>query len=454
MKQVRLAARLTEALAHLIPAGSSILVGLSGGIDSVVLLHLLHRIAPGFSWQLKALHVHHGISPNADDWADFCSKLCASLNVLLHIERVDIKPLLALGVEAAARQRRYEAFASQVCDFTALAHHADDQVETLFLQLLRGAGVSGASAMPIFKQRTLTINAPIGEHREMVLIRPLLRFTRREILDYAATCKLTWIEDESNADCQYPRNFLRHQLLPLMEEKFPAYRETLTRSTQHFAEAAELLDDLARLDAGLGDGQPGLEIKRLQALSWPRAKNLLRHFLSQQHVPMPQLSQLDDMLRQLCSARIDASICACFGGGEWQLHRFRGHVYVQRKLAEFDPHLVVTWQGETALDWPALNSRIIFQTGVFPGISIKKLQGRTLTLRLRKGGESLRPQVNASTRTLKNLLQEYDIPPWLRDRVPLLYCDKELICVPGVAISSDYQSKEGETGVFLTLCPN
>src|SRR3989338_1659156 len=208
--------RIAAHIVPLLPAHSSILIGLSGGVDSVVLLHLLHQLAPRFSWQLSALHVHHGISPNADAWAEFCAELCARLHIPLHVEHVDIAPLRKHGIEAAARKLRHAAFARQSCDFVALAHHADDQAETLLLQLLRGAGVRGASAMPLLAGREGSPN----------LLRPLLHCLRREILDYAAAHGLRWIEDESNADDSYPRNFLRHRLLPLLEEKFPAYRRS------------------------------------------------------------------------------------------------------------------------------------------------------------------------------------------------------------------------------------
>src|SRR3990167_4452206 len=216
--------RIAAQLAPLVPAHSSILIGLSGGADSVVLLHLLQQLAPRFSWRLSALHVHHGISPNADAWADFCAGLCAQHAIPLHIEHIDIAPLREHGIEAAARKLRHAAFARQACDFVALAHHADDQAETLLLQLLRGAGVKGASAMPLLA----------GREGSPSLLRPLLRCSRREILDYAAAYDLRWIEDESNADDSYPRNFLRRRVLPLLEEKFPACRDTLTRSAQHF----------------------------------------------------------------------------------------------------------------------------------------------------------------------------------------------------------------------------
>ena len=440
-------------IAPLLPNGSRILVGLSGGVDSVVLLHLLAGLAPRYSWRLAALHVHHGISPNADDWARFCAGLCADLNIPLTIEHVDINPLRSHGIEAAARKLRHAAFERQSSDFVALAHHADDQVETLFLQLLRGAGVRGASAMAELMS--------LPRKRESCVVRPLLHCSRGAILDYADEHSLEWIEDESNADASYPRNFLRHRLLPLLGEKFPVYRETLSRSTQHFAEANELLDDLARIDApnlllptasgAGGEGRDsGLPVARLQSLSPARAKNLLRYYLYQQGAPMPQVVQLADMLHQLCSAREDAAVCVAFGG-DWQVHRYRGSVYALRYLGEFDRNALLCWMGQAELDWPALHCCVAFRQGTGQGISLAKLQAAPVTLRFRQGGETLRPNQNAATRTLKNLLQEHAVPPWRRDRLPLLYCGGELVCVVGVAIAAEYQAQSGEASIAVSL---
>ena len=440
---------IADALSPVLPSGGSILLGLSGGVDSVVLLHLLQHLSPQYSWRLSALHIHHGISPHADSWAVLCADLCSHYHIPLTIEHVNITPLRAMGIEAAARKLRHEALARQPVDVVALAHHRDDQVETLLLQLLRGAGVRGGSAMPPVKQRT----------GSSLLVRPLLDVPRSALLSYAQQHGLQWVEDESNADDTYPRNFLRHRILPLLEQRFPAYRDTLARSAQHFAEASEMLDELAQMDAqnplllgervgerGKGHGKT-LAVSRLQSLSPARAKNLLRYVLYQCSTSMPQAVQLDTMLQQLCDARPDAGVC--ISHGDWQVRRYQGEVYVLRALGEFNPNLILPWHGEAELDWPALNTRLIFYQSLGLGISLAKLQHAPVTLRLRSGGETLRPQPNAATRTLKNLLQEQHVPPWLRERWPLLYCGNELVSVLGVAIAEEYQAVANEMGVSM-----
>lgn len=464
---VNLPERVAAQIAPLLPAHSTILVGLSGGVDSVVLLHLLDKLSARFSWQISALHVHHGISPNADRWSDFCADLCASLRIFLHIEHVDIAPLREHGIEAAARKLRHAAFARQPCDFVAVAHHADDQVETLLLQLLRGSGVRGASAMPVLSLKEplairlscqeTPVKPPVmpkqpqmpGLSDSIALVRPLLHCSRREILEYASAHQLRWIEDESNADDNYPRNFLRHRVLPLLGERFPAYRDTLTRSARHFAEATMLLDELARQD-GAGKMAGGtIAAETLRSLDPARAKNLLRYFLHDIGAPMPQLVQLDDMLNQLCNARQDAAVCVNYSG--WQVRRYQGRVHALPAMADFDRNLMLPWNGENELEWPALHTRLLFQHDRRPGISSAKLQLAPVTLRLRQGGETLRSHPNAATRTLKNLLQEQHVAPWHRDRMPLLYCGEKLVCVPGVAIAAEYLADGHESAIAVAL---
>jgi len=430
--------RVAAQIAPLLPAHSSILVGLSGGVDSVALLHMLHKLAARYSWQLSALHVHHGISRNADAWAKFCAELCARHHIPLRVEHVDIAPLRSHGIEAAARKLRLAALYRQPCDFVALAHHADDQAETLLLQLLRGAGVRGASAMPMLSQRAGSPD----------LLRPLLHCSRQEILDYAAAHGLQWVEDESNSNDSYPRNYLRHRVMPLLDRHFPAYRNTLGRSAQHFAEAGDLLDELANQDAGQAMDGNAMKLAVLRELSPARARNLLRYFLHVQGATMPQSVHLEEMLRQLCDARQDAAVnVRC---GDHQVRRYRDKVYLLPVTTELDHDFVLPWQGEAVLDWPPLATQLHFSQVTGKGISMQKLQRGPLMLRLRKGTETLRPHPAAANRTLKNLLQQYHIPPWQRERLPLLFCGNELVCVVGLAIDTGYQALENEEGVLVS----
>ncbi|CAG0123635.1 tRNA(Ile)-lysidine synthase [Rhodocyclaceae bacterium] len=460
------------ALLPVVPAGSSILLGLSGGVDSVVLLHLLQQLSPRHSWRLSALHVHHGISPRADAWAAFCADLCARIGVPLHIEHVDITPLRDLGIEAAARKLRHAALARQQADFVALAHHQDDQVETMLLQLLRGAGVRGASAMPLVKKNTSqssflrrresslinrldsrrrgndNLDFPGDKSHPAILLRPLLDTPRSVLLDYAQRHALQWVEDESNADDAYPRNFLRHRILPLLEQRFPAYRDTLSRSARHFAEAATLLDDLAEQDAAVALQGESLDVSQLHTLDAARGKNLLRYFLAAQRAPIPDSTCLEEMLRQLCCARNDAAVNLTFGG--WQVRRYQERAYAFPELPGDDAGFCVQWRGEAVLELPELGGVLHFESCVGQGLSSEKLQQATVSLRLRHGAERIRPDNKRPTRTLKNLLQEQGMPPWQRDSLPLLYCGEELVCAPGVAAASAWQAQAGEAGLLVS----
>jgi tRNA(Ile)-lysidine synthase len=436
-KSSNLPGRISETLAPLVPEGSSILLGLSGGMDSVVLLHLLVLLAPRHSWKLSALHVHHGISPHAGKWAEFCVRLCEQYAVPMQVERVDISPLRDMGTEAAARKLRHEVLMRQPTDFVALAHHQGDQAETLLLQLLRGAGVKGAAAMPSLKHRK---GAPD-------LLRPLLGISRVELLDYAEQNRLQWVDDESNADDSYPRNFLRHRVMPLLEERFPGCHATLARSARHFAEAGELLDELAMQDAqGAYDGVT-LAVVRLTGLGLLRAKNLLYWFLRQRGALMPDHGRLEEMLRQLCMARNDAQICITWG--EWEVRRYRGRVYVNYAWTEPMADLRITWNGEEVLALPQLHGKLHFVRCTGRGVAAEKMRSAPVAIRLRHGEERLRPVAARPARSLQYLFQEAGIPPWLRARWPLLYIGEKLAAVPAIAVDCAYRSEPGEPGLIV-----
>lgn len=267
-------------------------VALSGGCDSVVLLHLLASL--GLGQRFSAVHVHHGLSPNADDWADFCTQLCTRLGVPLSVRRVVVDLKSGLGLEAAAREARYAAFSACATPTLLLAHHQGDQAETLLFNLLRGAGVAGAAAMA--EQR---------QHGGMRILRPLLNFSRSALDAYAVENGLSWIEDESNADTTLTRNFLRHEVLTVVDRRFPAAEQNLAQAARHFAEAAELLDELAASDWLMASMDEALHVARLRTLTPSRIKNLLRYRLRQLGWQAPVAARLDEFVRQLMTAGAD-----------------------------------------------------------------------------------------------------------------------------------------------------
>lgn len=294
------ASAVADCLGRYVQTTHRVLLGLSGGLDSVVLLHAVRDCG----YDVSALHVHHGLSSNADAWADFCNDLCARLGIPLAIERVSVERNARDGLEGAARRARHAAYDHVDADWILLAHHRGDRAETTLFNLLRGAGVRGAGAM--------------GE-RNGRLLRPLLTVGRDDILAYAQRHGLEWVEDESNADIRHSRNFLRHRILPVMRERFPATEARLASASARFAEAADLLDELALVDLGGNTPSFPLPIAALSGLSERRARNVLRFLLSRAGVGISSEERLSEVLRQCLTAKADRHPTVAFG--EWQLRR-------------------------------------------------------------------------------------------------------------------------------------
>lgn len=267
--------------------GESIIVAFSGGLDSTILLHAANRHALTARLSISAVHVHHGLSPNADDWADSCEKFCERFAIPVLVRRVDVPLKSGEGLEAAARRLRHKALAEQPADWILLAHHADDQAETLLHNLLRGGGVRGAAAMPESRGRVL---------------RPLLGLRRNVLLKYAEDHQLSWCHDESNADLRYTRNFLRHGLIPTIEARFPGAGARLAAAARRFGEADALLDDLAMIDLGAYRAEFPLSLSLIRRLSNARARNLLRALLGRCNVQPPDERRLNEFVRQLQTA--------------------------------------------------------------------------------------------------------------------------------------------------------
>jgi tRNA(Ile)-lysidine synthase len=436
-----LIARTARHLDGVVKAGDRVVVGLSGGVDSVALLDILAALARRRRFALSAFHVNHQLSPNAARWAAFCRRLCRSRGIRLRSVKVVVPR--GEGVEAAARRARYEAFARLPADFVALAHNQDDQAETLLLQLLRGAGVKGLAAMPLLRAEAAA--ARQAGRSAPAILRPLLDVPRSEIERHARSRGLEWIEDESNADTRYARNFLRREVLPLLAARFPAWRTTFARSAQHLAEAASLLDELAGLDAGNQQEEGVLAVAALRTVSHARARNLLRWFIGRHGAPMPNADRLEEALRQLLTAAQDARVCIDLG--THQLRRYAGRAYLVPMLPAPPAGYMKSWNGEPTLKLPELGGVLRMKPGRGYGLSLARLQRGPVTVRVRKGGETLRPDARRPSHSLKHLLQEAGVPPWQRGRLPLLYCGAQLVWAPGLGTAVDFQAARGEAAV-------
>ena len=428
-----------DALRETGMVATSIVVGLSGGLDSVVLLHCLTSLARRLQLQVFALHVHHGLSANANAWGGFCSALCRDLGVPLKQVSVNVPRAAGHGIEAAAREARYAAFKQINARAVALAHHQDDQAETLLLQLLRGAGVRGLSAMPAAR----VLDPQTG----LQLIRPLLRVRRSTIKAYAQTHRLSWVEDESNADRSFDRNFLRAEILPRLSRRYPGTVETLARVARNMADASELLDAMAIQDyAASAYREDSVDVEALREMTSARARNVLRWFIQQRGYPAPRRDQLDEALRQTLHSGVDARQGVTFGDAV--LRRHRGRLYLEAANADPAQGWSQPWRGEDELLLPRGLGAVRFQTVVGGGLSVRQLLQDGSVIRARSGGERIRLSPQRPSRTLKNLLQEAGLPAWQRERLPLLFAGSALVWIPDIGVDHRYAAQAGEPGVL------
>ena len=434
---------------------SRIALAYSGGLDSSVLLYLAAAACRQRGIQLVALHVHHGLSINADCWLAHCETQARQAGVSFASSKVQIDPNNKLGTEQAARLARYEALAD-LCNehevnLLLTAHHQDDQTETVLLQLLRGAGLPGLSAMALLQ----TEHALLGEG--VALGRPLLEVTRADIEAFAKLHAISHIVDESNEDLRFRRNAIRHQLMPLLEQAQPGVRQSIARSARHLQTAQKLLDELAAIDlqacaeAGVSSV---LVIDRLQLLSEERLDNLLRYWLKQcgaDHYPSG--AQLFQLREQMLHAREDAHPLLTLCG--LALERRAGRLVASRPSslpAVLPSEVLVHWQGEPEIAIPTWQGRLVFESGGGPGLSRDKLLQGPLRLRARSGGERLQLDPNRPSRTLKNLYQESAVPARERCDLPLLYLGDELVFVAG--LGTDARAGQVSEGIRLRWQPD
>ena len=454
-----------------LPAGALIAIAYSGGLDSTVLLDAAVRVAGAA--RCVALHVHHGLSPNADRWLSHCETTAHALGVDFYAEKVRIRRDGGESVEAAAREARYRALDAIGTQHGVaalwLAHHADDQAETVLLQLLRGAGVAGLAAMA--PQRT-------DEAFALPRVRPFLHLLRAQLQRYAQLRGLRWIEDESNADTRYARNALRHEVLPALKTHFPGFRDALARTARHAATAQRLLDDLAKIDLRAIARDDGVRLSRkaLIALDDARAANVLRVWIRAQALPAPSAARLGDMLRQLREARTGYALSVMHAGARLRL--YRDNIYWEKRLPErIEPALHragkvaqpgrlaiapraadvdhqsdapepreakriehLTWRGQEVWHLPQWRGSLVFIPAAEDDagadtVPAALLASAPLSARVRTGGERMQQAPGRAARTLKNLFQEGGVPAWERD-VPLVYLGDTLLFVPHIGLNA------------------
>ncbi|GMR07164.1 MAG: tRNA lysidine(34) synthetase TilS [Gammaproteobacteria bacterium] len=433
--------------------GHHVIVALSGGLDSSVLLHATNRLKePLANLKVSAVHVHHGISDKADAWDSHCEMLCSRLAVPYRCLTVDARAGAGESPEEKARDCRYRALAGALGKGECLlsAHHQDDQAETLLLQLLRGAGPRGLAAMPEV--------SVLGEGR---LVRPLLGFSRQQLHDYARAHAITWVEDDSNADTRLDRNFLRHQVVPSLKQRWPAMAATLSRAAGHIADSAALLDELAAIDlaqcqgsgasggAGATEGPgvsalAGLDMRALGHLHSDRQRNLLRYWLRQLGLPVPQSQQMQHVLTDVLHAGPDRVPCVQWPGVE--VRRYRERLFAMPPLSLHDSHARYGWN----LTDPLALSVGCLRSVPVSGKGLRANLGATgVTVAFRQGGEVCQPAGRQHHHDLKKLFQEAGIPPWQRDRIPLLYVENDLAAVAGLWVCQQFAAATNEAGLEL-----
>ena len=418
-------------------------VALSGGMDSTVLLHLLwtHRQTHAGGPPLTAVHVNHQLQDQADDWQAHCRGLCAELRVPLVEQRVTLDAA-GDGPEAAARRARYAVFEQllDTGDLLFMAHHLDDQVETLLLRLMRGAGLTGLAGMPA--ERAL------GAGR---LVRPLLAQPRRALSVYAEAQGLSWVEDPSNRDTTLDRNFLRHEVLPLLAARWPGYRETVGRAAVHLGDAGDLLGRHYPVPDTRHSrcGDPGIPLAALLDCETAQAQLALRGWLLQQGLAMPQQVPMTEFLRQLATAAEDSRPrLAC---ADYVLERYRDAVYLVTEGPVPEPSALLP--GDRLL---TTVGELVLEATDGPGFVLSA--GERLELRSRQGGERCRAAGQLHSNSLKKMLQTLVVPPWWRPRVPLAFVDGELVDIGGLQLCESTRTRqspgEGEQLWRLRWRPN
>jgi tRNA(Ile)-lysidine synthase len=433
----------------------NIIIAYSGGVDSQVLLHAIAQLKKQqLNNNVTVCHVNHGLSNNAGQWQSLAEKECEKLSLKLVVKKVKIEVRAQQSLEAIARKLRYSALEklSEKPAIILTGHHRDDQSETFLLALKRGGGVKGLSAMAKV--------SPLGKH---LLVRPLLNLSRQQIEQYAITNNLTWVEDESNSDVSFDRNFIRHEVMPLLSERWPSISSAINRSASHCSAGQELLDELATQDLHkIQTNDNGLSIEPLIRLSTARFNNLIRYFLAQNNCLMPSTEQLHQVRTQLQVANDKTPMIKV---AEHYLRRFKGILYLTPDYKD-----ISLWQAAIELSTVNLSVNLpdnlaklnfnhhannssktvrVDNTSWQTYVCLPR-KDQTVTVRFNHENPSCKPDYRQHSRPVKKVLQELLIPPWQRKRIPFLYYDNELVAAIGYFVCQDFVAKSNQSSIQIS----
>ncbi len=406
---------------------NNVIVGYSGGIDSHVLLHLLAQI-PELHSKITAVYIHHGLQACADDWAMHCQRVAQVLAVKFKVIKVNALAAQGESPEEAARNARYQAFKEMLRqdDVLLFAQHRNDQLETVLLQLFRGAGLRGLAGMPA------NIAFGAGE-----LCRPLLDITQAEIQQYAQDYGLQWVEDPSNQDAKFNRNYLRNDIIPLIQQRWPSVDKTVARVAGHCAEAQVLLSTSAieKMRLLFDKNQQCLSIEGLLKYDLPTQQWVLREWLHHMGARMPSQKVMAAILGDVINAQSGANPVVLHGTHE--IRRYRDDLYVLHQHNKPDLQQSIAWP-KAALSLPLpCNGMLVLQEAE-QGIAKSVWQQGDVQIKYRQGGEKIALPKRVGRHSLKKLYQEAHIAPWRREQIPLVYIDGCLAAIAGFWLSADF----------------